>query len=273
MSSDSDPQLICDLFFELSNEGRLDIIRLLTDNALKLSQIAKELELPVQEVSRQIARLVKIKIITKNLDGAYIITSQGRNILRLLSGFQFLSDNSEYFEKHSLDTLPTKFMNRVGELNNSSPVTGIMESFVSVERVVQESEEYFYYITDQNLVSAHAYAMAAEALNRGVKIKCIEPVNYAPPEELTDKVPEDIHSAISEHRKKGGIMDMVVPNIDVVLYMNEKEAGILGFPLMNGSMDYLGYSSKDKEFINWCKDLHDYYWSLGKPRDEFYITK
>ncbi len=272
MSSDTESQLICDLFFELSNEGRLDIIRLLTVNAMKLSQIAKELDLPVQEVSRQLARLVKIKIITKNIDGAYIVTPQGRNILRLLPGFQFLSDNSEYFEKHCLDKLPTQFMNRIGELSNSGTVSVLMESFVSVERVVQESEEYFYYITDQNIVSANAYALGAEALDRGVEFKCIELENYAPPEALTEKVPEEIRDRFTEHRKKGRIVDNVMPDIDVILYMNEKEVGLLGFPLMDGSMDYLGFTSKDKDFIKWCKDLHDYYWGLGKNRDKFYIA-
>ena len=136
---------------------------------------------------------------------------------------------------------------------------------------MQESEEFFWYITDQNLVSANAYEMGAEALNRGVIIKCIEPVDYAPPEELTHKVPEEVREAYGLHRKKGAIFDRTLQNIDFILYMNEKEVGILGFPSLDGPFDYLGFTSKDKSFIKWCKDLHEYYWSLGKHRDEFYI--
>lgn len=272
MSSDPDSQLICDIFFELSNESRLDIIVLLEQNAMKLSQIAKELDLPVQEVSRQLARLVKVKIITKNLEGAYIVTPQGRNILRLLPSFQFLSDNSVYFEKHCLDKLPLQFMNRIGELRNSSPVSVLMESFVSVERVVQESDEFFYYITNQNLVSPQAYALGAAALDRGVVFKCIELANYAPPEALTKKVSEEVRDKFTEHRKNGLVLDRELQDIDVIFYMNEKEVGLLAFPLMDGSMDYLGFTSKDKDFIKWCKDLHEYYWGLGEMKEKFYIA-
>jgi hypothetical protein len=92
-----------------------------------------------------------------------------------------------------------------------------MSSFVSVERLMQESEKFFWYITDQNLVFANAYEMGAEALNRGVTIKCIEPVDYSPPEELTHKVPDEVREAYGEHRKKGSIADRGLQNVDVIL--------------------------------------------------------
>ena len=264
---------IYDLFFELSNESRVDIIRMIHENPLKLSRIAKELDLPVQEISRQLARLVKVKLVTKNTEGAYLVTSQGRNMLRLIPGFMFLSKNSEYFEKNALDRLPSMFMSRIGELLESTQLNEIMSTFVCVERLMQESEEFFWYMTDQNLVSANAYVIGAEALNRGVLIKCIEPVNYSPPEELTRKVSDDVREVFGECRKKGSIVDRVLPSIDIILYMNEKEVGVLGFPSINGSFDYLGFTSNDTLFIKWCMDLHEYYWALGKPRDTFYIKK
>jgi predicted transcriptional regulator len=113
--------------------------------------------------------------------------------------------------------------------------------------------------------------MGVKALNRGVTIKCIEPIGYTPPEELTNKVPEKIHAGYNKHRKEGSILDRVLPEIDVIIYMNEKEVGVLGFPSVNGSFDYLGFTSKDSSFLKWCMDLHEYYWALGKQRDEFYI--
>jgi len=262
---------IYDLFFELSNESRLDIIRLIEENPRKLSQIAKELDLPVQEISRQLARLMKVKLVTKTPEGGYRVTPQGRNLLRLLPGFEFLSKNNEYFEKNTLKKLPPSFMNRIGELLECTPVNEIMNTFVSVERLMQESKEFFWYITDQNLVSANAYEMGVEALNRGVILRCIEPVGYRPPAELIHKVPEEVHQGIDEHRKKGSIVDRSLPEIPVFLYMNEKEVGVLGFPSHDGSFDYLGFTSKDESFIKWCMDLHEYYWNLGKLRDMFYI--
>lgn len=53
--------------------------------------------------------------------------------------------------------------------------------------------------------------------------------------------------------------------------MNKKEVGILGFPTTDGAFDYLGFTSKDDFFLNWCRDLYEQYWGLGKPQSEFYI--
>ena len=131
LSGDAEP--LCDLFFELSNEVRLDIIRLIEGKPSKLSQIAKELDLPVQEVSRQLARLLKVRLIAKNPEGFYLVSPQGRNVIRLLPGFMFLSKNSDYLDKNSLDNVPSSFMGRIGELVVSTIVEEIMNTFVSVE--------------------------------------------------------------------------------------------------------------------------------------------
>lgn len=241
------------------------------EKPLKLSQIAKELDLAVQEISRQLARLTKMSLVMKNVDGAYIVTPQGRNLLRLIPGFSFLSINKSYLEKKSLDNLPDVFMNRIGELHEFSPVPNLLDTFISVERMMQEADEFFWYITDENLVYPNAYNIGSEALKRGVEMKCIEPVDYAPPEELTLKVSEEARDVIVEYRKKGQIRDVVLDKIDVFMYMNEKEVGVLGFPDSEGNFDYLGFTSKDPNFVKWCKDLHEYYWKIGKPREEYYI--
>ncbi len=47
---------------------------MIEEKPLKLSQIAKDLDLAVQEVSRQLARLVKVKIVSKNTEGSYTVS-------------------------------------------------------------------------------------------------------------------------------------------------------------------------------------------------------
>ena len=53
MSSNPQTPELSDFFFELSNQDRLDIMKLIDKRPLKLSHISKELDLPMQEISRQ----------------------------------------------------------------------------------------------------------------------------------------------------------------------------------------------------------------------------
>lgn len=272
MTSDEETERMCNILFELSNEDRLDIIKLLHQKPFKLTQIAKELGLAVQETSRQLVRLVKVNLVIKNNEGAYRITSQGRNYLRLLPGMQFLSKNSDYFENHILEKLPSSFMGRIGELLEFKPVSEIMRTIVNIEKMGQEAEEFYWYITDQPLIPVGGYEIAAKMLNKGITIRAIERIGYAAPEEISLNVSDDVRSVFREHRKNGVISDMILPQIDIVLYMNEKEVSILGFPLEDESFDYLDFTSEDESFVKWCKDLFNYYWSLAKPRDTYYIA-
>ncbi len=272
MTSDEETEQMCNVLFELSNEDRLGIIRLLQQKPLKLTQIARELGLAVQETSRQLVRLMKVNLVIKNNEGAYEISSQGMNYMRLLPGMQFLSKNGDYFKSHSLEKLPRSFMGRIGELQESKPLSGVMNTIANIGKIAQESEAFCWYMTDQPLFGEDSYQNGMKMLGRGVSIKAIEQIGYSPPEGILTKVSDNVRSVYNEYRKKGKITDLVLPQIDFILYMNENEVGFLGFPLKDYSFDYIGFTSKDESFVKWCKDLYNYYWNLAKPRDSYYIT-
>ena len=124
---------LCSLFFELSNEDRLSIILKLMDEPMKLTHIAKALDLTVQDGSRQLSRLTDIDLVTKYPDGFFVLQPYGRHAFRLFPGFQFLTEHVEYFNKHTLTGLPEKFMGRVGELRGCVPVTALMKTFANIE--------------------------------------------------------------------------------------------------------------------------------------------
>jgi predicted transcriptional regulator len=69
---------LCSLFFELSNETRLSIILKLMDEPMTLTLIARELDLSVQECSRQLARLNEIDLVAKDPDGFFVLQPYGR---------------------------------------------------------------------------------------------------------------------------------------------------------------------------------------------------
>ena len=257
------------MFFELSSEDRLDILALVNDQPHKLSKISKELDLAVQETSRQLNRLMKVRLVTKNVEGAYTITQQGQNFLELLPSYQFLLEHFDYFDKYTLMTLPRKFRGRIGELRNCSPVSSILVSFANIEKMTQEAEEYIYYITNQRLMSSQAYYLANDALHRGIEMKGIEPFGYSVPSEVSDKIPVEVSKSIAEHRHKGQKMDRVLPKIEISMFMSEKEVALLSFPTNVGENDYIGFTSTDKAFRDWCLDLHQHYWNQAKVRTNY----
>ncbi|TFG73922.1 MAG: ArsR family transcriptional regulator, partial [Thermodesulfobacteriales bacterium] len=260
LSSNPNPPELSDLFFELSNEDRLDIIKLIDKNPKKLSLISKELDLPVQEISRQLNRLVKVKLVTKNGDGAYQVTLMGLNLLGLLPGYQFLAEHFDYFNNYSLLTLPRNFKGRIGELFHCSLVPSVLVSFANIEKMIQEAEEYILSMADQRILSPQAYFLANEALMRGVEMKIIEPWGYSAPSEVYDNVPVEVSTSIRDHRIRGVKQDKVLPNVKLSLFMNEKEVALLAFPNIKGEFDYTGFTSTDEAFIEFCLELHQFYW-------------
>jgi len=258
---------LCSLFFELSNEDRLNIILKLMDKPMKLTHIANALDLTVQECSRQLARLHDIELVTKDPDGFFVLQPYGRHAFRLFPGFQFLTEHVDYFNRHTLGPLPEKFMGRIGELRGCTPITRLMGTFSKLQKVAREAEEFFWYMANEVLVSADDYRKGLEYLDRGVHIKSIVPVGYSAPMEIVKNVSPEVREAYAVHWSKGTMADRTHEKIDVTLYMSEKEVAILAFPALTGEFDYLGFTSTDPKVLEWCKDLYSYYWERGDIRD------
>lgn len=269
MSSNPQTPELSDFFFELSNQDRLDIMKLIDKRPLKLSHISKELDLPMQEISRQLNRLMKVKLVTKNIEGSYTDTLFGKNMLELLPCYQFLSEHIDYFNKHTFLTLPRRLSSRIGELRKCSPVSSILVSFANIEKMVQEAEEYIFHMADQRLMSPQAYFLVNAALHRGVEMKGIEPLGYSAPFEVYGKIPITVTTSIAEYRVNGVKMDKVLPTIELSIFMSEKEVALLAFPSIIGEFEYIGFTSNDEDFREWCFDVHQYYWNQAKVRTDY----
>jgi predicted transcriptional regulator len=157
-------------------------------------------------------------------------------------------------------------MGRIGELRGCEPLTQLMGTFSNIEKVLGEAEEFFWYMTNEALFSADGYTKGLEPLDRGVQIKSIEPVGYSPPMEIVGNVSPEVLEAFAVHMSKGTILNRIHAKIDVALYMSEKEVAILAFPALTGEFDYLGFTSTDPKVLEWCKDLHSYYWERSGIR-------
>jgi DNA-binding MarR family transcriptional regulator len=64
------------LLFDLSSSDRLTLLfAIRKEENLRLTQLAEKIRATIQETSRHVGRLAEAKLIEKNSDGFYILTS------------------------------------------------------------------------------------------------------------------------------------------------------------------------------------------------------
>ena len=246
---------VCNLLFELSGTDRMDILLLLKKMPLKLSHISAKLSFTVQETSRNITRLSDAKLIVKDVEGSFHLTPFGEEALSLLSGFRFLSKNREYFLTHTVNALPKQFEISLGMLENSEEVKDVMLAFHNVEEMIANAQEYVWIITNQILAST--VPSLTQALERGAEFKLIMPKDYNPTQSTRQIMSNPIFTKAIRTNK----MDLrLLDRVDVFLCLSEKEVAALGFPNVEGKLDYNCFKTEKEPAAQWAKTLFEYYW-------------
>src|ERR687885_616315 len=136
-------------FFELASGQRLAIIFQLNKKNTKMSQLAKDLGITMQEVHRNVNRLQDAGLIEKDPNGIFSLTTFGNTITKQIPTFDFLSQYKEYFSEHTLGEIPMKFVQRIGALNNCELVRGIVAILELWKEIYRESESYILEIIPQ----------------------------------------------------------------------------------------------------------------------------
>jgi len=262
---------VCNLFFELSNEDRLRIMLKLEKEPLKLTNVSKKLDLTSSESHRQLSRLLEMKLVVKNVEGFFSLTPFGKQSLNWIPGYTFISDKSEYFQYHTLSNLPNDLLLRLGDLSGCKFSNDALVSVSNIETMIREAEEFIHTIHDQFLLSA--YPLASEAVERGVQIKSIDPVVYRPSLQIKGEVSAEDQKTLSQAQEAGRLINRKMEQFDVFLWMSEKEVAILSFPRVDGTFDYLGFTSKDDRALNWCNDLFKYYWERAELKHDLTFAK
>ena len=255
-----------DLYFELSNEDRLEILHRLRDNPMNVTRLARELEITTQECSRHTARLSEALLVARDPDGSYALTPYGRLSLRLLTNQSFVAEHRDYFNAHSLDTHPQEFVARIGELGAGKPAGNAMVTFGIVENLMRDAEEYVYMIIDQYLLSI--LPLCVSALKRGVRLRTVELKSRGDRRNLNPErsgyISEEDEDFFIESWRAKTVQSMFLDEIPVFLYVSEKEA-VIAFPLGEGGFDYIGFSSTDPAFKGYCCDVFNHYYEIGEP--------
>jgi len=253
---------LSEVFMELAGESRYSILMMLEEKKWRSAQMAKELNLTIQETHRNTARLAEAGLIKKDSDGFFSLTPYGRILVSQLSPFGFLNKYKEYFAEHFPAELPPKFLKRIGNLRNCELIQGnfaIVDKWISI---AEEATEYLRIITSQ--IPPPFFKQWVSRAKKGLKVFLIHGENTISPKGFKKEfVSASIRSLISEgvHKRK------MVKKIQTMMVFNEKK-GTLFFPDSKGEPDmYYAFISEDKEFLEWCVDYFDYIWDKAGTYD------
>jgi predicted transcriptional regulator len=237
------------LFFELASESRLSILRELQTENLKMQEIARRLDVTATEAFRQLERLSAALLVQKQPEGTFAITQYGKLVLQLSSPLEFAFKHKEYFLTHNIWQLPTQFVNRIGELSQTSLIMDTVESLNRGQRMFMEAEQYGWGIAEGVVPELMGPIINERAL-KGLKLRFLIPESRLPTEARQPATARNIEIR--------GLSDL-----PAIVAVTEKEAAIC-FRLVEGRMDYAGFYGKDQIFLNWVKEVFLHYWEKGK---------
>lgn len=253
---------LCELLFEVSNEDRLRILLQLDEEAMNVTSLSRGLGLTTQESSRHLARLGGVGLTRKDADGLHHITAYGRLVVRQLQGVGFTSRHRGYFASHTLDRIPQEFVYRLGELAYCDYLDDAVVSLYSIEKVVREAEEHIWSINFPVPVSV--FPRLKEAFERGVRGRLIAPKDFLVHPIVREGLKGEDRRSLERAGATRLLEQRFIGRMDLLLWLSEKEVGLVAFPKPDGSFDLLGFSSSDERTLAWAGDLFLHYWGVSE---------
>jgi predicted transcriptional regulator len=257
------------IFFELASEQRLSILFSLSKQSSKLAKLAKDLDVTMQEVHRNLNRLQDSGLIRKDANGQFSLTTFGTTILQQIPTMNFLSRNKEYFTDHYLGDIPMKFVHRIGALDNSEYIEGLVAVLERWKQIYNSAQEYIYGMLPQIPLELIETLLAILKQGR-IKFNYILSQQTVVPKKRTDLLKD---AGFQDLLKKGLVERRMVDKMPVAVILNEKEATVMFPTLKRGQpvadLNSVFYSGKDNVlFHEWCLDYFRYSWYGGKTFDE-----
>ncbi len=228
------------LFFELASESRMDILTELKEKNWKMNDLASKLNLTTTETFRQLQRLNQAMLIQKQPDSTYAITEYGRLLLEISSPLEFLLKNKEYFLTHDVKVLPHQFVMRLGELSQSTLITGMVESTTKISQMIGDAQQYMWGISPEPLMQS--FDAIAKAIPKNAQYRILSPQPFT---------------------KMRNLENRTLCNPPLIMALTENQAAVC-FRLIGGKVDYTSFFGTDQALHTWAKDLFLYYWDKAK---------
>jgi predicted transcriptional regulator len=252
-----------ELFMELASETRLSILGFLNERPAKLSSLSREVNTTVQDVYRNLNRLVEEGLVRRRADSMFHLTEYGMIVIKQIPDFMFIKENKKFFEDHCLvGVIPDKFLQRIGALNKCKTVGSATAVFQSLKKMQSSATKSLKIIVSQ------AWPEEGEILidraNHGVKVFAIVGQNTIFPKNVVENIMPKINILIS----KGFIERRMIEKVRVAAFIVDDREAALIFPDTKDEVDMSTlFVGQDPVFCEWCLDYFDYLWKDSKPFD------
>ncbi len=251
------------ILFELANADGLLIMCKLRDQKMNnLSKLAKELGLVVQDVHRNVNRLIEAGITQRDSTGYFSLTTFGDTMLSELSTINFLATNRDYFLEHTFSGISTKFIQRIGSLSNSQYIDNSVAMFEYQRQIISEAKVYVNTVLPQ--VPLYLFDFVTPILTNDVKLSYMLPHNAIVSKKRHN---ERKHDAFYNFIRRGIVQRKMIEKCHMAIIMNEKYAMVM-FQSIKGGIDMnSGFNSQHTIFHEWCFDYFDHMWQQAKHFD------
>lgn len=264
MGDSEGSQLPSDIFMELASDTRCEILKMLHDKPAHATKIASTLKLTKQETHRNTARLTEFGVIKKDAGGFFLLTEFGKAIISQFPYFQFLNNHKEFFENRTLGNVPEKFINRLGELENTQQVSSVAEVLLRLRKMESSTKNQFKLMSTQGFSDEAKTIM--DLIKKGVKTQIIVGKNTIIPRELWEDV---ISKDFERIRQRENFQQRQIEKIEVAIFITDDGCAVM-FPNKKGEINmndmFVGNDDKVRE---WCDDVFEHYWKFSKPLTNF----
>lgn len=250
VKSNVDEDRLTDICFQLANADRRRMIEELQTRHLKLSEVAKLLDITATEALRQLQRLTDAGLLEKTSEGKYRSTPYSRLILESLATLGFISKHREYFSAHDTSLIPPQFRARFGELSKAVLSKEMVSNINTGTEVLKKARERIDVMADQRL-EQHGDIIRQHLINDGTRVRTLVQ------ESLLEVVKGDIISMDSGEMRS-------IPKVCATIIRTENIAGF-ALPRLDGLMDYQVFICHDPESMEWVGDLFEDQWNRAKP--------
>jgi predicted transcriptional regulator len=250
------------LFMELASEARLSILLSLKRKPAKLSTLAREHDTTVQEVYRNLNRLMQEGLAEKGVDGLFHLTELGLLVMDQLPYFIFLKNHRFFLEEHDLlkSGLPSKFLRRIGELEGCKEVNSVTAVLQKLKKLESSANQSIKAMIAQAL--PEETSLVIESIRHGVDVSIITGQNTIVPKDLVKNFSPTLEKLFSEKVFKHRMLDRV----PLAVYIADNSQAAVMFPDRHGEVDMSKlFVSEDPKFCEWCSDLFEYYWQRSRP--------
>lgn len=255
-----DSSLASELFMELASETRFSILSSLSRKPAKLSSLSRELDTTVQDVHRNLNRLVQEGLV-KRLDGTFYATEYGMIVMKQIPDLLVMKKHGKFFDDHSLaGAIPDKFIQRIGALQECRAVSSVTAVFQALKKLQSSSKDSLRIIVSQ------AWPEEGEILidraSHGVSVSALVGHNTIFPRNVVENILPKIEALIA----KGIFERRMVERVNVALFIADDEGAAIAFPNAKGEVDMnTMFIGEDPVFCEWCSDYFDYLWKDSRP--------